>query len=100
MRLITVIAMLAGSVGAPPRGAPGYRTLVASESGDIVTELTWDGAALAVVKVVPVGIMPADIYCSYCYAAHRDLPSFPTRRSSDLEAPTFGRAGPSARSDP
>src|SRR5437762_11027726 len=61
MRLITVIAMLAGFVGAPPRGAPGYRILVASESGDIVTELTWDGAALAVVKVVPVGIMPADI---------------------------------------
>src|SRR5438876_1068014 len=61
MRLITVIAMLAGFVGAPPRGAPGYRILVASESGDIVTELTWDGTALSVAKVVPVGIMPADI---------------------------------------
>src|SRR6266566_5164886 len=61
MRLITAIAMLAGFVGSPRPGAPGYRILVASESGDIVTELTWDGAALAVVKVVPVGIMPADI---------------------------------------
>ena len=40
---------------------PGYRILVASESGDIVTELTWDGTALSVAKVVPVGIMPADI---------------------------------------
>ena len=53
--------MLAGFVGSPRPGAPGYRILVASESGDIVTELTWDGASLAVVKVVPVGIMPADI---------------------------------------
>src|SRR5438034_11800907 len=61
MRLSTAIAMLAGFVGSPRSGAPGYRILVASESGDIVTELTWDGAALAVVKVVPVGIMPADI---------------------------------------
>src|SRR6266571_2409087 len=61
MRLITAIAMLAGFVGSPRPGAPGYRILVASESGDIVTELTWDGASLAVVKVVPVGIMPADI---------------------------------------
>src|SRR6266568_7764337 len=61
MRLITAIAMLAGFVGSPRPSAPGYRILVASESGDIVTELTWDGAALAVVKVVPVGIMPADI---------------------------------------
>jgi YVTN family beta-propeller protein len=34
---------------------------VASESGDIVSQLTWDGKALTTVKVVPVGIMPADI---------------------------------------
>lgn len=40
---------------------PAYRILVASESGDIVTQLTWDGTALKTVKVVPVGIMPADI---------------------------------------
>jgi len=40
---------------------PAYRILVASESGDIVTQLTWDGKALSAVKVVPVGIMPADI---------------------------------------
>src|SRR5881398_3249136 len=45
--------------GAP--GTPGYRILVSSESGDIVSQLTWDGAALKTVKVVPVGIMPADI---------------------------------------
>src|SRR5947208_10577364 len=45
--------------GAP--GAPGYRILVSSESGDIVSQLTWDGAALKTVKVCPVGTMPADI---------------------------------------
>jgi DNA-binding beta-propeller fold protein YncE len=39
----------------------GYRLYVVSESGDIVTQLTWDGAALHTVKTVPVGIMPADI---------------------------------------
>jgi len=40
---------------------PTYRILVASESGDIVSQVTWDGKALKTVKVVPVGIMPADI---------------------------------------
>src|SRR5437867_9054062 len=59
MRFIVAVALLTGF--AVSHGSPGYRILVASESGDIVTELTWDGAALAVVKVVPVGIMPADI---------------------------------------
>src|SRR5256885_965036 len=59
MRFITSVAMLTGLVVST--AAPGYRILVASESGDIVTELTWDGTALAVAKVVPVGIMPADI---------------------------------------
>src|SRR5438477_8936820 len=59
MRLMTSVALLTGLVVST--GAPGYRILVASESGDIVTELTWDGTALAVAKIVPVGIMPADI---------------------------------------
>lgn len=59
MRLMTSVALLTGLVVSP--GSPSYRILVASESGDIVTELTWDGTALAVAKVVPVGIMPADI---------------------------------------
>ena len=54
------LAALPAAAVAPPV-PPGYRILVASESGDIVTELTWDGAALQTVKVVPVGIMPADI---------------------------------------
>jgi YVTN family beta-propeller protein len=67
MRLIAALAVLVGfaAPSPPPRPAPppppAYRILVASESGDIVTALTWDGTALAVAKVVPVGVMPADI---------------------------------------
>ncbi|HKC41496.1 MAG TPA: YncE family protein [Gemmatimonadales bacterium] len=57
MRLF-VAALLAA---AATTQAPPYRIMVASESGDIVTQLTWDGKALKTVKVVPVGIMPADI---------------------------------------
>src|SRR5205814_6481113 len=55
MRFLITLLLLGGF--APPP----YRILVASESGDIVTQLVWDGTALAVAKVVPVGIMPADI---------------------------------------
>jgi YVTN family beta-propeller protein len=58
MRLIAVLACLTG-LALP--ASPGYRILVASESGDIVTQLVWDGTALTAAKVVPVGIMPADI---------------------------------------
>lgn len=50
-------ALLSAFVVAPPP----YRVLVASESGDIVTELAWDGTALTAVKTVPIGVMPADI---------------------------------------
>jgi YVTN family beta-propeller protein len=59
MRPLSAAALL-GSLAliSPP---PGYRILVASESGDIVTELAWDGRTLTTVKVVPVGVMPADI---------------------------------------
>jgi len=57
MRLL-LAALVAGFATAQ---TPAYRILVASESGDIVTQLTWDGTALKTVKVVPVGIMPADI---------------------------------------
>jgi len=59
MRLSVALAVVAGLAASSPPS--GYRILVASESGDIVTQLTWDGSALAVAKVVPVGIMPVDI---------------------------------------
>jgi YVTN family beta-propeller protein len=54
-------ALIAALGGAAAAGAPGYRILVSSESGDIVTQLAWDGIALKTVKVVPVGVKPADI---------------------------------------
>lgn len=60
MRLISLLALLTGIAVAPPPH-PHYRILVASESGDIVTELAWNGTALAVAEVIPVGLMPADI---------------------------------------
>jgi hypothetical protein len=31
---------------------------MSSDSGDIVPQLVWDGAALRTVKLVPVGIIP------------------------------------------
>src|SRR5690606_40156705 len=34
---------------------------------------------------------------SYCYAAHRHLPPFPTRRSSDLVRPRQRESGPPRR---
>jgi YVTN family beta-propeller protein len=51
--------MLAVGLGLAPD--TGYRIYVSSESGDIVSQLAWDGTALRTVKVVPVGIMPSDI---------------------------------------
>lgn len=71
MRLLSL--GLALCLGSPARlGSPDYRILVASESGDIVTHLTWDGTALSVVKTVPVGVMPADIDGAHNVAAAPD----------------------------
>ena len=58
MRL-SAVALLGTLTLIPP--PPGYRILVASESGDTVTELVWDGATLTTGKVISVGVMPADI---------------------------------------
>lgn len=38
-----------------------YRLYVVSESGDLVSQLAWDGTTLTTLKTVPVGVMPADI---------------------------------------
>ena len=38
-----------------------YRLYVVSESGDIVTQLGWDGTTIKTLETVPVGVMPADI---------------------------------------
>ena len=61
MRFFVAAATLVACLGTAPPQTPAYRILVASESGDIVTHLTWDGTALKAVKVLPVGIKPADI---------------------------------------
>lgn len=55
--LLWWLSLAAGGATAQSR----YRLYVVSESGDIVTELGWDGAALTTLKTVPVGIMPSDI---------------------------------------
>jgi YVTN family beta-propeller protein len=62
--------MFAALVGAGHH--PHYSILVASESGDIVTELSWNGTALSVAKVIPVGLMPADIDGPHNVAAAPD----------------------------
>ncbi len=62
MKRLLVLAgiLLPGAVAA--QGAdPGYRVGVVSESGDIVTWLKPGEGTLVQDKVIPVGIMPADI---------------------------------------
>src|SRR5436309_5734743 len=59
MRSVLLLAAAAAAIAA--QAPPGYRLYVVSESGDIVTQLTWDGSALHQVKTVPIGIMPTDI---------------------------------------
>src|SRR5256886_15875141 len=54
-----VLGIWLGGVAAG--GTPGYRILVSTESGDIVSQLPWDGVALKTAKVVPPRIMPADL---------------------------------------
>jgi YVTN family beta-propeller protein len=72
MRALAAVVLVA-SLGSPIRvPPPAYRVLVASESGDVVTELVWDGARLTVGKTVPVGLMPADIDGPHNVAAAPD----------------------------
>jgi YVTN family beta-propeller protein len=72
MRVFAVaMSILSGWALVPASDPPRYRVLVASESGDVVTHLTWDGA-LAVAKTVPVGLMPADIDGAHNVAAAPD----------------------------
>jgi YVTN family beta-propeller protein len=60
MRLVSAATVLIAGLSVA-HASPGYRILVSSESGDIVTQLAWTGSALTTVKVVPVGVMPVDI---------------------------------------
>ena len=61
LSVVVLLGTLVFAAPPPPNPPPGYRILVASESGDIVTQLVWDGTAITTGKVVPVGVMPADI---------------------------------------
>jgi YVTN family beta-propeller protein len=62
MRRLLLIAGLALPGTLAAQGAePGYRVGVVSESGDIVTWLRPGEGTLTQEKVIPVGIMPADI---------------------------------------
>jgi YVTN family beta-propeller protein len=66
---------LAGSVAAQTAD-PGYRVGVVSESGDIVTWLRPDGGSLSVERVVPLGVMPADIDGPHNIAVAPDQQSY------------------------
>src|SRR5918999_1558944 len=57
-------------------GDPGYRVGVVSESGDVVTWLEPRGNALAVDRVVPVGIKPSDIDGPHNIAVSPDRKSY------------------------
>jgi DNA-binding beta-propeller fold protein YncE len=59
-RMLLVAGLLVPGVLAA-QADPGYRVGVVSESGDIVTWLKPGAGTLAQDRVVPVGIMPADI---------------------------------------
>ena len=54
----------------------GHRVAIVSESGDIVTWLKPNGPQLTVERVVPVGIMPADIDGPHNVAIAPDMKSY------------------------
>src|SRR5216117_2355346 len=61
MALLWAAAWVGVAGGGEAQQAVHYRIYVSSESGDIVSQLSWDGTALKTLKTVPVGIMPTDI---------------------------------------
>lgn len=61
MRWKFLIAALALPAVVAAQGDPGYRVGIVSESGDIVTWLKPGSGTLTQERVIPVGIMPADI---------------------------------------
>jgi YVTN family beta-propeller protein len=61
-RMFVVCSMLALALRSlAAQGTTDYRVAVVSESGDVATWLRPTGSALAVDRVVPLGIMPSDI---------------------------------------
>jgi len=72
--------LLLGSLLAAPllaqQAEPRYKVAIVSESGDIVTWLKPNGHQLVVDRVVPVGIMPADIDGPHNIAMAPDMKSY------------------------
>lgn len=68
-----LVTILAGTARAQ---TPSYKVGIVSESGDIVTWLKPNGATLVVDRVVPVGIMPADIDGPHNIAMAPDMKSY------------------------
>ena len=60
-RMLLVAALLCPGVLVAQATDPGYRVGIVSESGDIVTWIKPGDGTLTQEKVIPVGIMPADI---------------------------------------
>ncbi len=60
-RMLLVAALLCPGVLVAQATDPGYRVGIVSESGDIVTWIKPGDGTLTQQKVIPVGIMPADI---------------------------------------
>lgn len=77
MKRLAVVGLLAtgASLGAQQADL-AYQVGVASESGDIITWLTPGNGTLAVDRVVPVGIMPADIDGPHNVASAPDQRSY------------------------
>ncbi|MGE3617061.1 MAG: YncE family protein [Gemmatimonadales bacterium] len=69
---------VAGAAGAAqaPRPADDFRVVVVSESGDVITWLRPEGNRRVVDRVVPVGIMPADIDGPHHVAMAPDMKSY------------------------
>lgn len=61
MKQLLLLAALALPAALSAQADPGYRVGVVSESGDIVTWIKPGNGTLTLDRVVPVGIMPADI---------------------------------------
>jgi DNA-binding beta-propeller fold protein YncE len=60
-RMLLVVTLLCPGAAAAQSADPGYRVGIVSESGDIVTWIKPGDGTMAQDKVIPVGIMPADI---------------------------------------
>ncbi|MDX2192653.1 MAG: YncE family protein [Gemmatimonadales bacterium] len=76
MRIRLLLAALAALATPAAAQEPGYRVGVVSESGDIITWLRPGAGTLVTDRVVPIGVMPADIDGPHNIAAAPDGKSY------------------------